>query len=1208
MAGELKKGRAGQGEERPEADRSFKEFWPTSFAIDHRTSVLVLFVIIALGGILTYRAIPQESFPEIELPMIAINTIYPGVSPADIETLVTRPIEEELNTIADLKELTSTSVEGYSSILAEFETSVTIEDALASVREKVDLARPDLPADTEDPTIVEFDFSEVPVMQVNLSADYGLVRLKEVAEDLQDEIESIPAVLRADLRGGLEREVKVDVDLARLQYYGIALSEVVEAIQFENVNIPGGAIDVGALKYLVRVDGEFDDPMIIEDLVVTTFDGRPVYVRDVADVEFGFAERESFARLDDNPVITLDVIKRSGEHIIEAAEAIRAAVDAVEPEFPTGTVVTITSDQSEQIEVMVSSLENNIVSGLILIIGVLLFFLGLRTSLFVAVSIPMSMLLSFIVIGLLGITMNMIVLFSLILALGMLVDNAIVIVENIYRYLEEGWDRATASKKATGEVAGPVIAATLTTLAAFGPLLFWPGMMGSFMGYLPQTLIITLSSSLFVAIIIIPTLCSMFIRLEDEPRKPMTREARWTLIGAASLLLLVTAGANVITAIMFVVTAVVLWAFYHFVVERWAGDFQFRFLPWLTERYEASLRWALAHRAAILGITVATFVGSVAIYSVANAGSELFPEDIPPKQAMVDIEAPVGTSADFTNGLALRLEEEIKGVTGIEDAESIVATVGGGGGGGNPMEGGASGPNAGRLMVSFVDYQDQQYDAFETLTRMQESMGADLAGAEVSVDKPNEGPPTGPPVNVEIIGEDPDVLQALSDDALRILENSDVFPKLVGLESDLDAARSELQIAVDREKAGLYGLNTFKVANAVRGAVQGVEAAKYRTGNEEYDIVVRLAEEYREDLSSLENLTVMNEGRQIPITSVAEWTVDEGYGSIRRKDMDRMATLSAEVVAGLNSTAVLGEVQAALEPFASALPPGYEVRYTGEQEDQAEATEFLSSAFIWALALIAFILISQFNSVVKPVIILTSVLMSTVGVLLGLVLFRMPFGIIMTGVGIISLAGIVVNNAIVLIDYIDILRERDGMDRKEAVVQGGKTRLRPVLLTAITTALGLVPLAIGLNFDFFGLYQSLSPELFWGGEQAAWWGPMAVAVIVGILFATLLTLILVPVMYSLVEDFAAFFRRHYTSDEDGADPEQVVEGAGDSMGGTDGSAGGRTGGSPDEPTDAPVGEPAPSWPGPVPSKHRPERQGDPVPTFRTGLEPGAEPA
>ncbi len=564
-------------------------------------------------------------------------------------------------------------------------------------------------------------------------------------------------------------------------------------------------------------------------------------------------------------------------------------------------------------------------------------------------------------------------------------------------------------------------------------------------------------------------------------------------------------------------------------VRQWLAD-----LSLIAAREEESSLCRPPHRPSVLAITGAVFVATVFVYGIFNSGSELFPEDIPPKHAIVEFEAPIGTQADFTNRFALRLEEEVKGLDGMEDAESVVATVGaggGGGGGGNPMGGGGpGGPNAGRITVSFVDFQDQRYDAFETLARMQQALGRDLAGAEVSVDKPTEGPPTGAPVNVEIIGEDPDVLQRLSDEALRVLENSDVFPKLVGLESDLDAARAELAILVDREKAALYGLSTFDVANAVRGAIQGVEAAKYRTGSDEYDIIVRLAAQYREDLSSLESLTVMNEGRQIPITSVADWTVGEGYGSIRRKDLDRMATISAEVVAGLNSTAVLGEVQAELASFAASLPPGYEIAYTGEQEDQAEATSFLSSAFLWALALIGFILISQFNSVVKPVIILTSVLMSTVGVLLGLVVFGMPFGIIMTGVGIISLAGIVVNNAIVLIDYIDVLRERDGMDRREALVQGGKTRLRPVLLTAITTALGLVPLAIGLNFDFFGLYRELNPELYWGGDQAAWWGPMAVAVIVGILFATVLTLILVPVMYSLVEDFSDFFRRHYVSD------------------------------------------------------------------------------
>ncbi len=1131
------------GNREQQEERRFKEFGLTSYAVEHRTSVLMLFLIIAVAGALSYRVIPKESFPEIEIPMIAVNTIYPGVSPADIETLVTRPLEEELNTISDIEELTSTSVEGYSSIVAEFGTQVNLDEALAKVREKVDLAKPELPADVEEPSIIEFNFSEVPVMQVNLSGEYGLVRLKEIAEDVQDELEQLGQVLRADLRGGLEREVKVEVDLAKLQHYNLTFNDVVDAIRWENVNIPGGAIDVGDRKYLVRVDGEFDDPAQIEDLVVTSIGGRAIYVRDVASVDFGFAERESFARLDGNPVVTLDVIKRSGENIIETSEAVVAAVARLESTFPPTTVVKYTSDMSEDIHEMVSSLENNIISGLLLIVAVLLFFLGLRTSLFVAVSIPTSMLLSFLVLRLLDVSMNMVVLFSLILALGMLVDNAIVVVENIYRYVTDGWDRKEAAKKATGEVALPVIASTFTTLGAFAPLMFWPGMTGEFMKYLPLTLIVTLSSSLFVALVIVPTLCSAYLRLDDEPRRPLTRQARYTIVALMLLTGLVIAAVNPLTAALLTATGGVLYFLHTRLLTRLATVFQERLLPDWTVRYERALRWALGHRLRVLGAAALVLVSSFVLFGGFNAGVEFFPENIPPAQAFVDIETPVGTSAEFTDALTRRIETELESIEGITaDVKSVVATTGGGGGGGDPMSGGASGPNAARVTLSFVDYEERQFDGFETMAQMQSELGSELAGAEFSVDKPAEGAPTGPPVNIELVGEDPAVLRRLSDEALRVLQTSEVFPKLVRLESDLDQARPELSLVVDREKAGLYGLTTFDVANAVRGAVQGVEAAKYRTGNDEYDIVVRLAPEHRDQLNSLDDLTVMAEGQQIPITSVADWTVGEGFGSIRRKDMDRMATISSEVASGLNSNAVLAEVQATMTEFEAGMPPGYTVRYTGESEDQAEAQAFLSTAFGMALALIAFILISQFNSVVKPVIILTSVVMSTAGVLFGLLLFRMPFGIIMTGVGVISLAGIVVNNAIVLIDYVDILRDRDGMDRREALVQGGKTRFRPVLLTAITTALGLAPLALGLNFDFLGLYSALQPELYWGGEQAAWWGPMAIAVIAGILFATVLTLILVPVMYSLIDDVSGFFRRQYvSSDEEPVEEGEIVE-------------------------------------------------------------------
>jgi multidrug efflux pump subunit AcrB len=501
---------------------------------------------------------------------------------------------------------------------------------------------------------------------------------------------------------------------------------------------------------------------------------------------------------------------------------------------------------------------------------------------------------------------------------------------------------------------------------------------------------------------------------------------------------------------------------------------------------------------------------------------------VPPGEAIVAVEAPVGAGPLVASQSPERVGAELPAINGFDDAESVVAAVGGSGGGSMVMGGGPSGPEAGRVTVSFVDFQDRSRSSFETLANMQRRLGEGIAGAEISVDQPQEGPPSGPPVNVEIVGEDPDVLKRLSERAIEIVENAPVASKLVRLQSDMETARPELSVQVDREKAAMYGLSTSAVGSAVRSAIQGVEAAKFRTRAEEYDIVVRLAEPYRRDISSLEDLTAMTEdGVQVPLVSVADWEVREGFGSIKRKDLDRVATVSSEVRAGYNSNAVLAEVQAALSDFRSELPAGYQVRYTGQSEDQAEAQSFLSMAFLAALMLMVFILISQFNSVVKPVIILTSVLLSTGGVLLGLMIFRMPFVMIMTGVGIISLAGIVVNNAIVLIDYIDILRERDGLPLREAIVEGGKVRFRPVVLTAVTTALGLVPLAIGLNFDFFGLFGSLQPELYWGGEQAAWWGPMAVAVIVGIIFATVLTLILVPVMLSLVEQLARWSRRTF---------------------------------------------------------------------------------
>lgn len=1129
------------------SDAEKRSFGPTNLAIRNRTSIGALVFIITLLGTTAYLTIPKESSPEITIPMIHVSTVYPGVAPKDMETLVTRVIEEEIYKIPDITNLTSTSDMGYSSIIAEFESSTDPTEALQQVREKVDLAAPKLPADAEDPVLSEFNFADWPIMQVNISGEYDLVRLKEVAERLQDRLEQVPSILEVRLSGGLEREVRVDVDLARLQYYEVAFTDVINAISAENVTIPGGAIDVGSQAFLVRVAGEFQTTDVIGDVVVKLMGGRPVYVRDVATVDFGFRDRESFARLDGNPVVTLDIIKRSGENIIQTSDAVKAAVEAERSGFPPTTTVKITSDQSDDIRDMVGSLENNIISGLLLVIVVLLFFLGARNSVFVAVSIPLSMLVSFIVMQAIGMTMNMVVLFSLILALGMLVDNAIVVVENIYRHMEQGFDSFEAARRGTGEVAVPIIASTLTTLAAFFPMLFWPDIVGEFMGYLPRTLIITLASSLFVALVIVPPLCAMFMKLDGEPTQPLRPVARMTVIGVATLALIVIAMSSLLAALLMAVIGASLYALHVFVLARAGRWFQDFGVPRIVDMYERRLRWALDHRGLIMAGAGITFVVSVGLFTVFNHGSEFFPESIPPASVIVRVDVPSGTAATFTDGIAARIENSLAGYDGIRDAESVVTTVSSGEGGG--FMGGSA---EGNVTINFVDFDVRTSDVFETLSRLQAGVGAGIAGADVKVEKPDNGPPTGAPINIEIAGPDVDVLKRLAAGMITTLKASPVFSRLEGLENDLARGRPELVVQVDRERAALYELSTSQVGRTVRTAIQGAEAAKFREGKDEYDIVVRLAEQYRNDLESLRDLTVMADGRQVPLLSVATWHVDEGLSTVRRKDLDRVATVSSDVRSGEQSNAVLADVRTVLEPFVAALPSGYSVRYTGQQEEQMESMRFLGVAFLIALLLIGFILMSQFNSVLKPLIIMTSVIMSTVGVLLGLIVFRMPFGIIMTGVGLISLAGVVVNNAIVLIDYIDLLRER-GLTRREAIVEACRTRFRPVILTAITTVLGLVPLAIGFNIDFVGFFTQLAPNLYWGGEQAAWWGPMAIAVIAGLTFATVLTLGMVPVMYSLLDDLGDFFVRNYTTDErndvgeatvvDADEPERELAGA-----------------------------------------------------------------
>lgn len=1105
-----------------------KEFGLSSFSINNRISVLVIIVLVALFGVQSYINIPKESSPDITIPNIMVITTYPGVSPEDMESLVTRKLEDELSGISDVKEMTSTTSEGYSNINMEFSSDVNIDDALQKVREKVDLAKPELPQDVEDPIIQEINFSEFPIMQVNISGEYGLVQLKEIAEDLQDQIESIPSVLEVNLAGGLEREVKVDVNLPKLKYYGLTFGDLIAAIQQENVTIPGGTIDVGTKKFLLRVPGEYETVKPIEDIVIDAPDDQPIYIRDLASVTFGFKDRETYAELDDAPVISLSVVKRSGENILETSAAVKGILDKELPLLPPTTKYEITSDQTKDINNMVSSLENNIISGLLLVVGVLLFFLGVRNASFVGVAIPLSMFTSFIIIGMVGMTMNMIVLFSLILALGMLVDNAIVVVENIYRYLEEGYDNFEAAKKGTGEVAVPIISGTLTTLAAFFPLVFWQGIVGEFMGYLPKTLIITLSSSLFVALVINPVLCALFMRVEnvDDAGKPkMTRRGKMTLAGIFGFFAVLALLSNFLTWSMLIVMGVILWLLNRFVLNPIGTWWQKEGMHKVVDRYEKVLKWSLDHGKTVVGLAFLVLVSSFVVFGLFNPGIEYFPEDIPPARAYVQVEAPVGTNVEFTKDVIDRIEKRVPDIPNNQDIETILSTSGSAITS-NPMGGGSSSSHRGTIVLNFVDYQKREGSTFDAIEYGRSNFVKGIAGAEITVQEEEQGPPSGKPINLEISGKDMEKLTMASEDMLRILENDPVYSKLDGLETDLPEARPEIRIRVDREKASIYGLSTQIIGNTVRQAINGVEASKYRDGKEEYDITVRLEERFREDMSTLQDLTIVEDGRQIPLSSVASWEVTEGLGGIKHKDQERVITIMADVRSNYNANAVLQEVQEVLQPYIrNELPDGYTASWTGQQEDQQEAIEFLSMAFLIALFLISFILISQFNSLFKPFIVMMSVVMSTAGVFYGLTIFQMPFVIIMTGIGVISLAGVVVNNAIVLIDYIDILRNRDKMRLYDALVEGGKVRFRPVVLTAITTTLGLVPLAIGFNLDFIVLtsnpaefFTNLGEYLYMGGEQAAWWAPMAIAVIVGLLFATVLTLILVPVLYYLFEN------------------------------------------------------------------------------------------
>jgi CzcA family heavy metal efflux pump len=1040
--------------------------------VNNRVVVYIMTFIIVMIGAFSYSSMPRESAPSITIPYVFVSTVYVGVSPSDIENLVTQELEKEIKGISGVKKITSVSRESFSIVSVEFNPDVKIDDALQKVRDKVSVAKTKMPKDIKEPVITEVNFSELPILYVNIAGNYGLAQLKSIADRLGKKIEGIPGVLSAEVVGGLEHEVKINVDADRLKYYNVSFNDIINTVSSENMNVPGGGVDIGKSNYLVRIPGEIKDPEIIRDFVVKTdAQNKPVYIKDVARVEYGYKDRTTFSRENGNESITIVIKKRSGENLVRIPDETKLLVAETEKTLPQGVKISLTGDQSKNVRDTVHELENGIITGMVLVIAILLLFLGLKNALLTATSIPLSFLISFMILSMMGVTLNIVVLFTLILVLGIIVDDAIVVMENIYRLQEkEGYNSYNSSLEGPREVFKPVTIATLTIISSFAPLLFFPGIVGDFMKYLPITLIVCLSSSLFVAMVISPVQASVFINVRRDKEKSLKKKRR--------------------------------------PVAKFIELFDSKFFGFMLKNYEKGLRFCLKRRKLTIAVTVVLLIVMFILYGKFNNGVEFFP-NVEPRQANVNITMPVGTNIDRTNEFTKNLETKLPQ---YKDVEYYIANVGSSN---NPLDFSGEGiPNKSTITMNFLDKDKRERSSFETIEMVRNSL-SNIAGGNIVVDKQTMGPPVGPPVNIELSGDDFVQLGQISNQIKNQIKD---IPGLKDLKDDFDQARPEIKVTVDREKAALYKLSTASIALTVRTAINGTAASTYRVGEDEYDITVRLQKDQRDNVSAVENLYVANkDGVKVPLTSVAKVEFSGGIGAINRKDQKRVVTISANAEGRLGND-VLMDVQKRLAGYT--LPDGYNIKYTGEQEDQKETSQFLMKAFLISLLLIFMLMVIEFNSLTTPLIIMFSVLLSLIGVFIGLLLTQTPFGIVMTGIGVIALAGIVVRNAIVLLDFLKVL-ENGGLPRDEAMIKAGTIRLRPVFLTAAATIMGLVPLTTGIDFDWYSFSWII------GGENTAFWRPMGVAIIFGLTISTFLTLIIVPAIYSAVDDLKIRFAKKH---------------------------------------------------------------------------------
>ncbi len=1111
----------------------FKEFKPSSWSIDNKTTIYILTVIITLAGIMSYNSLPKENFPDITLPQIFVSVVYPGTSPADMENLIAKPIEKQIKGVSGVKKITSNSVQDFTSITVEFNTDVKVAEAKQRVKDAVDKARTDLPTDLDkDPDVQDINFSEIPILYVNISGDIELNKLKKYADDIKDKIESMKEISRVVIVGALEREIQINVDMYKMQAAKVTMGDIENAVKYENMTISGGTVSNNGVRRVLSVKGEFKKVEQISNLVVNSTSGSPVYLKDIAEVKDAFKEKESFARLEGKNVITLNIVKRTGYNLIDATDKIKSTIDKMQKtDLPQSLKITLTGDQSDQTKTTLHDLINTIIIGFILVLIILMFFMGSTNAFFVALSVPLSMFIAFLFMPAIGFTMNMIVLFAFLLALGIVVDDAIVVIENTHRIFDNGKvPIKKAAKNAAGEVFLPVLSGTLTTLAPFIPLAFWKGVIGEFMFYLPITLIVTLMASLLVAYIISPVFAVSFMKphSEDPTVKPKwTRGLKISCIILAAIGLLFHLGGSHSMG-NFALLLILFTMLNHFILQKVIYNFQTYTWQHFRNWYARKLKWSLAHPLTMILSTFALFIISI-IGLIARSPNVTFFPSADPNFIYAYIKLPIGTDQIYTDSISKVVEGRIHTVLGNKNEmiKSVITNVAVGTNDANEFDPSVQ-PNKAKITVAFVKFGDRNgKSSAQYLSKIREAVKG-IPGAEISVDQENGGPPVGKALNIEVRGDNFDDIVKTSESLLRHLDSLQI-PGVEKLKSDFETRKPEIVFNINRERANREGISTGQIGMEIRNAVFGVETSKFRDDNDEYPIQLRYNYDQRTNIDALRNLVItfrdMNKNgviRQVPLSAFCDISYSNTYGGIKRINQKRVVVINSNVLSGFNPAEVVANVKKNAESYTK--PNGVEILLTGQQEEQDETTSFLGTAMLISLGLIFLILVTQFNSLSKPLIILTEIIFSMIGVFLGYAITGMTVSTIMMGIGIVALAGIVVRNGILLVEFTDLLREQ-GLSTYEAIVEAGRTRMTPVLLTAFATILGLIPLAVGLNIDFESLLSTGNPHLYFGGDNVAFWGPLSWTMIFGLSFATFLTLILVPVMYLVSERAKERFKK-----------------------------------------------------------------------------------